>query len=129
MASRQNGEIVGAEPPKDLFGRIRSRINSERSFGASKRRVLYFSLALLGTVAGFFVSIVALQDVLIKSEFMRILSLIFADPSTVISNFGNFIFLVLESGPKTNRFQIQTPMPSRLLTAIDSKFFDEIGCL
>lgn len=87
------------KPPKRLFKRIIARLNLEKKLASSRRRTLYFILALVGSLAAFLVACAALQNVLVQSELLKILSLAFSDPKTILANWQDFGLLVLESLP------------------------------
>ncbi len=92
-------QIESVEPPKRLFHRILSRLNLEKKLETSRERTLYFTFALIFSLAAFLLVCVALQNVLVQSELLRILSLLFSDPKAVLANWRDFSLLVLESLP------------------------------
>jgi len=76
-----------------------SRLDSEKKLGSSKKKVVYFTLALFVSFAAFLAVGAALQSVLVQSELLRILSLVFSDPKDILANWQDFSFLILESLP------------------------------
>lgn len=87
------------KPPKRLFGRIITRLNSEKKLDSSRKKTLYFAFALIVSFLAFLTICVALQNVLVQSELLRILSLAFSDPKAILANWQDFGLLVLESLP------------------------------
>ncbi len=87
------------KPPKQLFERIITRLKMEKKLAVSRRRMLYFVFILAGTFAGFIVTCAALQNILVQSELLKILSLVFSDPKVVLANWQDFGLFVLESLP------------------------------
>jgi hypothetical protein len=86
-------------PPSDLYDRIINRINYEHKLLLLKRK-------LFGYLAGFILSLAAFiplagrfhQDV-VQSSLPQFFSLIFSNFSSVISNIGDFFWVILESIP------------------------------
>lgn len=99
MEDQSFNRIDSVKPPKRLLGRIMSRLDSEKKLGSSKKKVVYFTLALFVSFAAFLAVGAALQSVLVQSELLRILSLVFSDPKDILANWQDFSFLILESLP------------------------------
>jgi hypothetical protein len=86
-------------PSPDLLDRVINRINYEHKLLLLKRK-------LLGYAAGFALSLLVFiplfsrfqQDV-VQSALPQFLSLIFSDFSSVVSNIGDFFWVILESIP------------------------------
>jgi len=89
-----------ARKPLDwLFRTILGRISAEKKFTASRRRVIYFSVALFGSFIAFLLACAVLQSALVQSELLRILSLVVSNPKMIISNWSDFGLFVIESLP------------------------------
>jgi len=91
--------IEPATPPPCLFGRIVSRIRTEKKIAASRKKAAYFTFAFAGSIAAFIGAAFALEGALIESELLKLLSVIFSDPGTAIANWQDFSFFFLELLP------------------------------
>ncbi|MDD5527657.1 MAG: hypothetical protein PHO56_01630 [Patescibacteria group bacterium] len=86
-------------PSPDLYDRVINRINYEHKLLLLKRK-------LFGYLAGFTLSLIAfvplfgrLHQDIVQSALPQFFSLIFSDFNSVISNLGDFFWLILESIP------------------------------
>jgi len=86
-------------PSPDLYDRVINRINYEHKLLLLKRK-------LFGYLAGFTLSLVAFiplfgrfHEDIVQSALPQFFSLIFSDFSSVVSNSGDFFWLILESIP------------------------------
>jgi len=86
-------------PPRALFSRVMSRIKTEKQLAAAWRRAVYLSIALGASAAAFTSAIIVLQGALFGSELVRVLSLVFSDPATILVDWQDFSMFFLESLP------------------------------
>ena len=75
------------------------RVRFEKKITSVRKRVFYFSVAFCGSVAVFLAACLALQNALVQSELIQILSLVFSNPGAIITNWQDFGLFVLESLP------------------------------
>ncbi|HUZ92413.1 MAG TPA: hypothetical protein VNG29_00240 [Candidatus Paceibacterota bacterium] len=76
-----------------------SRIKTEKQLAAAWRRAVYLSIALGASAAAFTSAIIVLQGALFGSELVRVLSLVFSDPATILVDWQDFSMFFLESLP------------------------------
>lgn len=93
------GGVRPVSPPAHLFHRITDRIRSEEKIMTLRRRAVCFTFAFGVSVIAFLGACVALQSVLVQSELLQVLSLLFSDPEAVLVNWRDFGLFVLESLP------------------------------
>lgn len=86
------------EPPAGLLDKIMARIRQEQS-RIIARRLILASVALFASLGAFIPAINFLQKEFAQSGFWEFLSLIFSDLRTVIANWQDFGFALLESLP------------------------------
>jgi len=89
------------QPPAGLLGRIINRIQTERNLLTAKRRLVIFSVGLIGSIAAFVPVFKMVYQGFAESGFMQFLSLLFSDTGVVLSYFGNFLSSLLETLPVT----------------------------
>jgi hypothetical protein len=94
-------EKMSEKPPRRLFLRIVNRIRAEKKLAASKRKTVYFLLALGGSFVAFMAACAAVQSALVQSELIRIFSLLVSDPVEIVANWRDFGLFVIESLPVT----------------------------
>ncbi len=82
-----------------LLMRITDRIRSEEKLSALRRRAIFSSCAFGISVLTFIGSCFLLQSVLVRSELLRVLSLVFSDPQAILANWRDFGLFILESMP------------------------------
>lgn len=87
------------EPPADLLDKILNRIQREKKLINIKRRIVVFSLGVLGPAIAFIPAFRAVQAEIAESGFSELFSLIFSDLSVVINLWDQFILSILESLP------------------------------
>ena len=91
--------LLPAVPPPDLFGKVMARIEIEKSIKSSKKKTIYFLIALLASASAFFAGAAALNGAMAESRIASILSLMVSDPQVVIANWHEFGLFLLESFP------------------------------
>lgn len=87
------------EPPTGLFEKIMNRIHKEERLLTIKRRIVIFSIGLVGSLAGFVPAFRMAQAGFIESGFVQFISLIFSDFSVVITYWQSFVSVLLETFP------------------------------
>jgi hypothetical protein len=87
------------EPPDGLLEQIMLRLRKERRSFIIRRRIVIFSLGLIGSMAAFMPVWRLVQTELAASGFMRYFSLLFSDTSTVAAYWQSFVYALLESLP------------------------------
>jgi len=92
-------DIVLLEPPEGLYEKILQRIRNERNLLALRRRFVFFSILLVGSVAVFIPTLKAVQTGLYESGFSYFISLIFSDFEIIISYWQSFVMLLLGALP------------------------------
>lgn len=86
------------EPPEGLFEQIMRRVHKEERLLAVKRMIV-FSLGLIGSAIAFFPALQTMRGVFAESGFMEFFSLLFSDAGLVMTYWQNFIMTLLESLP------------------------------
>ena len=86
------------EPPIGLFEKIIKRIHREERL-LILRRVILFSITLIGSLIGFFPALNMLLSDFNQSGFLRFFSLAFSDFSTVTTYWQSFAMILLETLP------------------------------
>jgi len=92
-------DIVPLEPPEGLYEKILQRIRNERNLLSLRRRFLFFSILLAGSVTVFIPTLRAVQAGLYESGFSYFVSLIFSDFDIIIGHWQNFVILLLGAVP------------------------------
>lgn len=87
------------EPPIGLFEKIISRIHRERRILTIKRRIIIFSVGLVGSLAAFFPALKMVSAELSSSGFNQFFSLIFSDFTVVMRYWQSFVMTLLETLP------------------------------
>lgn len=87
------------EPPGDLFKKIMHRIHEERRLLIIKRRLVIFSISLIGSIVAFIPAFQTVKTGFIESGFTEYLSLLFSDTGIVVTYWQNFTFSLLETLP------------------------------
>ena len=87
------------EPSEELFGKIMQRIREEQHRLILKRRIAIFSIGLVGSAMAFIPTLRMVATGLVESGFSEFVSLLFSDLGTVLSNWQNFLFALMESFP------------------------------
>lgn len=106
MEHDEGSENIGhairpARPPKGLYAVIVGRIHTEKKLESARKRAVYFSIALGGSLASFFVAFSSLREVVFQSGLWQLLSLPLSDSGAVAQNWHDFGFFFLESLPVT----------------------------
>jgi hypothetical protein len=86
-------------PSPDLLDRIISRINYEHKILLLKRKIFSYATSFFLSLAAFVPLAIRLNHDLAQSDFLQFFSLLFSDFSSVMSNIGDFFWLILESIP------------------------------
>jgi len=87
------------EPPEDLFDKIMCRIDREKKMLTARRRIIIFSVGLIGSMIAFVPALGAVRADLAKSGFATFFSLIFSDTEIVLAYWQNFVQSLLETLP------------------------------
>lgn len=91
--------LKSPEPPEEIFDKIMHRIHRQERFLALRRRIIVFSLGLVGSLAAFIPAFSLMQQSLAESGFTQFSSLIFSDFGIVLTYWQNFALTLLESLP------------------------------
>lgn len=86
------------QPPKGLLGKILKRIHREERL-LVLRKVIIFSVMLIGSLVGFVPSLKMLLSDFGSSGFINFFSLIFSDFSAVVTYWQSFTMILLETLP------------------------------
>ena len=86
------------QPPKGLLEKILKRIHREERLLVA-RRVIIFSIMLIGSLAGFVPSLKMVLSDFSSSGFLNFFSLLFSDFSTVATYWQSFSMILLETLP------------------------------
>lgn len=89
------------EPPAGLFGRIMCRIEKEKKLITLRRRIIIFSVGLVGSAIAFIPALKLMRADLADSGFMTFFSLFFSDTKVVMTYWQNFGQSLLETLPVT----------------------------
>lgn len=95
-------EIELTRPPARLLSQITNRIRIERKLQASRKKAVYFLIALGGSLAALAGTFIALHGAFVQSEFFETLSLLYSDPEVIMANLNSFALSLLESLPALN---------------------------
>jgi hypothetical protein len=87
------------EPREGLLEQIMFRIRRERRSFIIKRRIVIFSLGLIGSIVAFVPVLHLVKTGLAESGFMQYFSLLFSDTGLVAAYWQSFAFALLESLP------------------------------
>jgi ABC-type phosphate/phosphonate transport system permease subunit len=90
------------EPPEGLFEKIVYCLREEQRFLNVKRRLVIFSIGLIGSVAAFIPVFKMVRTEFVESGFIQFFSLLFSDFGIVISYWQNFAMTLLETLPITS---------------------------
>ncbi len=101
MVQQHNKNFIdnSPEPPKDLFGKIMSRIHREQRLGMIKQRIVIFSVGALASLAAIFPAFQILKTELAANGFFTFSSLLFSDFAVVSAYWQNFALSLLEALP------------------------------
>jgi len=91
--------LKAPEPSDGLFSDILSRIKRERQIIILRKRLVLFSIGMIGSVIAFFPAFSAVWADLSQSGFASFMSLIFSDSAEVLVLWQDFMFFVLEAIP------------------------------
>ena len=91
--------LVPPEPPAGLLDKILARIRYEERFASLKKRVAFWSLAVVGSLVAAVPAVRLLGAELAESGLPQTLYLLFSDTAAVIAYFGDFALSVVESLP------------------------------
>ncbi len=92
-------QLLSPEPSADLFDRIWRRIHREKDFLILRRRVVVFSVGLMGSTLALVPTTRLMQSELAGSGLMTMLSLFFSDLDIVMLYWQSFALAILESLP------------------------------
>lgn len=87
------------EPPAGLFDKIMCRIEKERKILTLRRRIIIFSIGLVGSAIAFIPALAYVRTGLVESGFSAFFSLIFSDTEIVLVYWKNFVQSLLETLP------------------------------
>lgn len=87
------------EPPAGLFDRIMCRIEKENKLLTLRRRIIIFSVSLIGSAIAFIPVFAYVRSGFIESGFFVFFSLIFSDTKIVLVYWQNFAQSLLETLP------------------------------
>lgn len=90
------------EPPEGLFEKITHHIREEQRLLTMKRRLVIFSIGIMGSLAAFIPVFKVVQTGFAESGFMQFFSLLFSDFGIVVSYWQNFAMSLLETLPITS---------------------------
>lgn len=102
MSKNYQKKFISPEPPAGLLEKIIYRIHEERRLLNFKRRIIFFSVGLIGSIVALIPSFRALKGGLVESGFIKFLSLLFSDFGVVMTCWQNFALALLESLPTIN---------------------------
>jgi hypothetical protein len=86
-------------PSPDLLDRVINRINYEHKLLLLKRKLFGYAVSFALSLAAFVPLFIRFHHDVVQSDLLQFFSLIFSDFSSVISNSGDFGWLILESIP------------------------------
>jgi hypothetical protein len=86
-------------PSPDLYDRVINRINYEHKLLLLKRKLFGYLISFILSFSAFIPLFGRFHQDIIQSALPQFFSLIFTDFSVVISNIGDFFWLILESIP------------------------------
>jgi len=87
------------EPPAGLFDKIMCRIEREKKIFTLRRRIIIFSIGLIGSAIAFVPAFTYVRYGFVESGFYSFFSLIFSDTEVVITYWESFIQSLLETLP------------------------------
>lgn len=87
------------EPPAGLFDKIMCRIEKEKNFLTLRRRIIIFSIGLIGSAITFIPAFAYARSGFVESGFYSFFSLIFSDTEIVLTYWENFLQSLLETLP------------------------------
>lgn len=87
------------EPPMGLFEKVMGRIHKEQRLFNIKRRIVIFSIGLVGSLITSFPAIKFLSSEFIATGFIQFSSLLFSDFAIVTTYWQSFILTLLETLP------------------------------
>lgn len=87
------------EPPAGLFDKIMFRIEKEKNFLTLRRRIIIFSIGLIGSAIAFIPAFAYARSGFVESGFYSFFSLIFSDTEIVLTYWENFLQSLLETLP------------------------------
>ncbi|MFZ5363925.1 MAG: hypothetical protein ACOZAG_00355 [Patescibacteria group bacterium] len=87
------------DPPPGLFDKIMCRIEKERKILTLRRRIIIFSIGLVGSAIAFIPALAYVRTGLVESGFSAFFSLIFSDTEIVLVYWKNFAQSLLETLP------------------------------
>ena len=91
--------LKAPEPSDGLFSDILSRIKRERQIIILRKRLVLFSIGMIGSAIAFFPAFSAVLADLSQSGFASFVSLIFSDSAEMLVLWQDFMFSVLEAIP------------------------------
>jgi len=94
-------KIKPLDPPAGLLERIIRRIQAEQKLLTAKRRLVIFSIGVVGSIAAFVPALKMLHQGFAESGFLQFLSLLFSDTQAILSYLGSFLASLLETLPVT----------------------------
>ncbi len=92
------GHLQAPEPRPELLGFIIQRISAERLY-AAKRRLVIFSLGMIGSLAGVIPAFMSMRTHMAQSGFAEFFSLLFFDAGSLVAYWQSFALTLLESLP------------------------------
>ena len=90
---------MNQSPSPDLLDRVISRINYEHKLFLLKRKLFGYLASFTLSLAAFIPLAGRFHKDIVQSALPQFFSLIFSDFSNVVSNLGDFFWLILESIP------------------------------
>jgi hypothetical protein len=87
------------EPPTGLFDKVMCRIEREKKILTLRRRIIIFSIGLIGSAVAFIPAFQYARSGFVESGFYSFFSLFFSDTEIVLAYWENFAQSLLETLP------------------------------
>ncbi len=94
--------MIKIELPEGIFERIIARIHAEQRILTAKRRLVVFSVGLIGSGMAFVPAFKMAHASFVESGFLQFFSLIFSDFGTIAVYWQSFAMSLLETLPAMN---------------------------
>lgn len=89
-------------PPAYLFDQIVQCLNIKKEIAAVKRKIVCFSIGLVGSMGLFFTALIFFGESLIDSEFFELFSVFISSPAVLFANWQDFGLFFFESLPSVH---------------------------
>jgi hypothetical protein len=103
------------EPTEKLTSLIFAQVSAEKD-RVIRRRLMISRLGLSASVAVFLIMAFSFGQVIAQSEFWNIMSLAFSDMQTVVQNWQDFSYSLLETFPTISVIAILAPIMTLLFS-------------